>query len=494
MPPSPFTGILLAALGASLYAAVSAVRPVLIATTSACKPHATTVILLLLLLAESLTFAACAYTAVPTVTLIAGLTAVLTVALSTPAVASFIRRTLGVVPGSPPESSPDPASPSDNACSRNTRDWAGAAASLAGLVAVCAGSPASSDNMASPVAGLGGWWYTAAIAGVSLAILASVWVYGEYHDKVAHIIERDMRAWAFLGGAGLSGAWAVTTLGLVLRGAVGPTSRLWAFVTAGALFVVVAATTVLLVVYLDRAVTLSGYNKQQTLGLFYLVYNAAVLALNLGVVKWSNPWLSAVYMGGVCLSGIGVWLLTFEPEKLPLMQDAVSPQLPAAAAATQGTEHEPLLGERSFYVSSKGHHYKRPSHYTSIVPPPPPSPPRTQPQPAAGRGQPRRGHSYSVSLPSNLQSSSPPPPSSLLVPPSPDTPISFFKPYTTDLPTAHAGRTTLGGGLKLAEEADGGGPGLWVCQGLFVSLGLVVWGRWGRHDDEDEEGEDAERN
>lgn len=500
----PYIGIPLAVIGASLYALAAspsfvetASKPVLIGDDrSSSGNEAQPRRIAMLALADLLVLVAVVVSPVPSATLVAGFTVVLT-----PHARS--RRMLHT-----PQKQ-DSAGDSDD----NTHiiDWKTVASVLVGLTGIICAHVSAYMRVGTRATPVSTTTTATAFAISAVLLIACVWtrqilyrrrLKEQGHNSLAltpdSLLTARKEVWLDLLAAGVYGAWAITCAKLVLSGLVH-----WIYMAATPIGLL------LQVVYIDRSIKtvtltytdvptsgmLKTYANRDIFGRYYLVYNAIVLVLSLGLYdfgskqgKQSSLWAMAAYTVGTVLCGLSILALTSYtgPEK---DSQCYQPQpQPSSGAEEQPSEREPLLGERGF----KSHHQRVPSSQAGadglqVVPP------KTKKTHAHSNsvivpGVRQSRHGYSASLPVNLPSHTNPGFSATPTSPSPEQDavltephISFFKPYASDVPASPGGagmRLLLGGvGLNSWWSVlnDDDSTVMWVCQGMFLSFIVYTW-------------------
>lgn len=285
---------------------------------------------------------------------------------------------------------------------------------------------------------------------VVVMLIGLLWVQTTYIDPESTQIHN---LFANLGLVALFGAFtALSTKGL---------SSLLSYSFAQAvadpltylLLAILVSTAVAQVLYLNRALKL--FDSTMVLPVHFVLFTISVIvgsAIMYRDFQHTDSGHLALFFVGCLLTFCGVWIITSSSTK------PVDPS----------PETQPLLVEPELLIPTRGHQ-KRPSYYTS-------------PSTTSNSLLPYRksGHSHSNSLPnfSFTASSS----SSPLLVPSTSTnasAVSFFKPYTTDVPTNNAAGSScvqpIHAYLGIAHDSPTNSPVTWTSSGFFI--GTVMQAR-----------------
>lgn len=217
-----------------------------------------------------------------------------------------------------------------------------------------------------------------------------------------------------------------------------------------ALTAFLALTAIAQVIYLNRALKL--FDATLVLPVHFVLFTISVIIgseITYHDFEYTDPVHFTLFFAGCLLTFYGVWLITSSPSNLADSPRAGSP------------ETQPLLPEPA-PVSYVRRHYKRLSDYSvpssNLLPPP-----------STGYG-----HSYSNSLPVLPSSIS----SSLLVPSTGTSAVSFFKPYITDdTSTAAAGNSIvppIHSYLALTHENMVNSPMALTSSGFFIGTAILA--------------------
>lgn len=215
------------------------------------------------------------------------------------------------------------------------------------------------------------------------------------------------------------------------------------------LLAILVLTAVAQVLYLNRALRL--FDSTMVLPVHFVLFTISVIvgsAIMYRDFQHTDSGHLAFFFVGCLLTFCGVWIIT---------SSAAKPLDPLP-------ETQPLLVEPELLIPTRGHQ-KRPS-YTSLS--------STSNSLLPFR---KSGHSYSNSLPNFSSTASSP----LLVPSTSTnaSAVSFFKPYTTDVPTTNAAGSScvqpIHDYLGIAHDSPTNSPVTWTSSGFFI--GTVMQAR-----------------